>query len=127
MAPLIPDKKCLVVQHENFSLCIKNTAGYHLGPVAPSATDPAPLGILPPHLKPYFYSHNPVDPNHEGDSNPVSFRTFPNRSNSFCQGKPGSLMLTQTPFHGTVDLNCLINITPSFIWNSLNRETRSQR
>jgi len=43
MAPLIPDEKCLVLQHEDFSLSISNTAGYHLGPVVPSATDPAPL------------------------------------------------------------------------------------
>jgi len=44
MALLIPDVKCLVLQHEIFSLSGKQyVAGYHPGPVAPSATDPAPL------------------------------------------------------------------------------------
>ena len=42
MALLIPDGKCLVGQHDKFSLGTKNAAGYHLGPVAPSAADPAP-------------------------------------------------------------------------------------
>jgi len=41
MALLIPDEKCLVLQHENFSLSSKNAVGYHPGPVAPSAADPA--------------------------------------------------------------------------------------
>jgi len=41
MAILIPYEKCLVLQYENFSLTHKNAAGYHPGPVAPSAADPA--------------------------------------------------------------------------------------
>ena len=46
MALLIPDEKCLELQHESFSLSSKNTAAYHPGPAAPSAADPAPfLGL----------------------------------------------------------------------------------
>ena len=44
MAVLIPDEKCLVLKNKNFSRVIKNTAGYHLGPVPPSAADGATLG-----------------------------------------------------------------------------------
>jgi len=43
MVLLIPDEKCLVLQHENVSLVVKNAAGYHSGPVAPSVADPAPF------------------------------------------------------------------------------------
>ena len=45
MALLIPDEKCLVLQHEHLSLSSKNAAGYHPGPVAPSAADPALLTL----------------------------------------------------------------------------------
>ena len=43
MALLIPDEKCLVLQHKTCPQVAKNAAGYHLGPVAPSAADPAQL------------------------------------------------------------------------------------
>jgi len=43
MAPLIPDEKFHMLLEENFSLSSKNAVGYHPGPVAPSAADPAPL------------------------------------------------------------------------------------
>ena len=44
MAVLIPDEKCLVLKNKNFSRVMKNTAGYDLGPVPPSAADGATLG-----------------------------------------------------------------------------------
>jgi len=45
MALIIPYKKCLILQHENFSLSSEKAAGYQPGPVAPSGADPAKLYI----------------------------------------------------------------------------------
>ena len=39
-------KDVLVIKTKNFTRAMKNSAGYHPGPVAPSATDGAPIARL---------------------------------------------------------------------------------